>query len=118
MVTLNNHIHYIGKHNTGSMADDPDVAGKVPKKLKRKYDTPERAFGAVITELRLKQGLSSATVAHQVGCNPGYMSEMEHGKRNPTFKVLKAIADVHKIKLSVIMARAERKHENCKKKKS
>lgn len=93
------------------------MAGKVPKKLKRECDTPERALGAVITELRLKQGLSSAHVAHQVGCNSGYMSEMEHGKRNPTFKVLKAIADVHKIKLSLIIARAERKHERCPKKK-
>jgi hypothetical protein len=45
------------------------------------------------------------------------MSEMEHGKRNPTFKVLKAIADVHKTRLSVIMARAERLHERCHKKR-
>jgi len=100
------------------MADDPSVAGKVPKKLKRECDTPERAFGAVITELRLRQGLSSAHVAHKVGCNPGYMIEVERGKRNPTFKLLKATADLHKIKLSVLIARAERKHENCKKKRS
>ena len=46
------------------------------------------------------------------------MNEMENGKRNPTFKLLKAIADFHKIKLSLIIARAERKHENCAKKKS
>jgi transcriptional regulator with XRE-family HTH domain len=99
------------------MADDQGVAGKVPKELKRKCDTPERAFGAVITVLRLKRSLSSGYVAHKVGCSPGYMSEMEHGKRNPTFKVLKAIADLHKTKLSVIIARAERKYENCSKKK-
>jgi ribosome-binding protein aMBF1 (putative translation factor) len=100
---------------TTRIADDLSVAGKVPKKLKRECDTPERAFGAVITELRLKQGLSSGHAAHQVGCNPGYMCEMETGKRNPTFKVLKALADLHKVKLSVIIAQAERKHENCKK---
>ena len=100
------------------MADDPCVAGKVPKKLKRDCDTPERAFGAVITELRLKQGLSSAHVAHKVGCNPGYMIEVEHGTENPTFKLLKAIADVHKVKLSLILARAERLHESCHKKKA
>jgi ribosome-binding protein aMBF1 (putative translation factor) len=114
MVTLNNHSHYNGKDNLGSMADDPSVAGKVPKKLRRKCDTPERALGAVITALRLKRGLSSGYIAHRVGCNPGYMSEMEHGKRNPTFKILKAIADVHKTKLSLILARAERLYENCR----
>lgn len=94
------------------------MAGKVPKTLKRKCDTPERAFGAAITELRLQKGLSSEFIAQRVGCNRGYMNEMENGKRNPTFKLLKAIADFHKIKLSLIIARAERKHENCPKKKS
>jgi ribosome-binding protein aMBF1 (putative translation factor) len=117
MVTPNDHIHYIEKHVLGSMADDPSVAGKVPKKLRRKCDTPERALGAVITALRLKRGLSSGYIAHRVGCASGYMNEMEHGKRNPTFKVLKAIADVHKTKLSLIIARAERLHENYKKRK-
>ena len=98
------------------MAHDQGVAGKVPKELKRKCDTPERALGAVITALRLRQGLSLGDVADKVGCNPGYMSEMEHGKRNPTLNVLQAIADVHKTKLSVIIARAERLHASCKKK--
>jgi transcriptional regulator with XRE-family HTH domain len=99
------------------MADDQGVAGRVPKKLRRGCDTPERAFGAVITALRLKRGLSSGYVAHKVGCNPGYMNEVENGKRNPAFKLLKAIADIHKTKLSLIIARAERLHENCQKKK-
>jgi transcriptional regulator with XRE-family HTH domain len=98
------------------MADDPGVAGKVPKTLERKCDTPERAFGAVITELRLKQGLSSGYVAHRVGCTYGYMNEVEQGKRNPAFKLLKAIADFHKIRLSLIIARAERLYENCSRK--
>jgi transcriptional regulator with XRE-family HTH domain len=102
----------------GAIADDPSVAGKVPKKLKRDCDTPERALGAVITELRLKQDLNTADVAATVDCNLGYLNEIEHGTRNPCFKLLKAIADLHKIKLSVLIARAERKHENCKKKKS
>jgi ribosome-binding protein aMBF1 (putative translation factor) len=101
----------------GSITHDPGVAGKVPKKLERECDTPERAFGAVITELRLKNSFSSDYVAHKVGCTVGYLNEMEHGKRNPTFKVLKAIADVHKVKLSQLFARAERKRENCLKKK-
>jgi transcriptional regulator with XRE-family HTH domain len=105
-------------HDDASNADDPCVAGKVPKILKRKCDTPERAFGAAITDLRLRQGLSSELVAQKVGCNRGYMNEMENGKRNPTFKVLKAIADLHEIRLSVLFARAERKYENCPKKKN
>jgi hypothetical protein len=32
--------------------------------------------------------------------------------------LLKAIADLHQIKLSQLLARAERKHANCPKKKN
>ncbi len=93
------------------------MAGKLPKMLKRGCDTPQRAFGAVITELRLKRGWTYHAVAHKVGCTPGYMNEMEHGKRNPSFSLIKAIADLHKLKLSQLIARAERKHANCSRKK-
>jgi hypothetical protein len=44
------------------------------------------------------------------------MNEVEQGKRNPAFKLLKAIADFHKIRLSLIIARAERLYENCSRK--
>ncbi len=40
------------------------------------------------------------------------MNAIEQGAQNPTFALLKAIADVHKTKLSVIMFRAERRHES------
>jgi transcriptional regulator with XRE-family HTH domain len=91
------------------------VAGKVPKKLNRDCDTPAEALGAVITELRLEKQLSYHHVSSELECDPSYMNGIEHGTHNPTFEILKAIADFHKVKLSLIIARAERKHENCKK---
>jgi hypothetical protein len=45
------------------------------------------------------------------------MLRLEHGTKNPSFNLLKAIADFHKLKLSQLIARAERKHESCAKKK-
>jgi transcriptional regulator with XRE-family HTH domain len=96
------------------MADDAGV-GRPIKPLERNCDTPVEALGAVITDLRVERGWSSLYVAERVGCNDSYMLRIEHGTENPTFAVLKAIADTHKIKLSLIIARAERKHENCKK---
>lgn len=99
------------------MADDPNVAGKVSDKLERECDTPERALGAVITRLRTRRGWGYEHVAHRVGCSPGYMNDIEHGKRNPTFRVLQAIADLHGLKLSRLLALGERKHERCFKKK-
>lgn len=79
--------------------------------LKRETDTREAALGAVITELRVKKGLGYEEVAHKVGCNPGYMSDIERGKKNPTMKIVQAIADVHGIKLSKLIAMAEKKYE-------
>jgi transcriptional regulator with XRE-family HTH domain len=79
--------------------------------LKRKAETREQAIGAVITELRVKKGLTGQDVAHKVGCNEGHMYEIERGQQNPTYRVLQAIADLHDIKLSKVLALAEKKYE-------
>jgi transcriptional regulator with XRE-family HTH domain len=79
--------------------------------LKRKAETREQAIGTVITELRVKKGLTGQDVAHKVGCDEGHMYEIERGQQNPTYKVLQAIADVHEIKLSKLFAMAEKKYE-------
>jgi transcriptional regulator with XRE-family HTH domain len=85
--------------------------GRPVAPLKRKTDTREAAFGAVITELRVKRGLGYEEIAHKVGCNPGYMSDIERGRKNPSMKIIQAIADVHNIKLSKLIAMAEKKYE-------
>jgi transcriptional regulator with XRE-family HTH domain len=85
--------------------------GRPVAPLKRKTDTREAALGAVITELRVKKKLGYEDIAHKVGCNPSYMSDIERGNQNPTIKVVQAIADVHSIKLSKMFAMAERKYE-------
>ena len=82
--------------------------------LKRKTDTREAAFGAVITELRVKRGLGYEEIAHKVGCNPGYMSDIERGRKNPSMKIIQAIADVHHVKLSKLFALAEKKYERSR----
>jgi transcriptional regulator with XRE-family HTH domain len=81
---------------------------------KRKNDTPEQALGAVITELRMKKGLSYQDVAEKVGCNDAYLHRVETGKTNPSFKLLKAIADFHQIRLSKMLWMAEEKYKRAK----
>ena len=82
----------------------------VSGKLTRKADTTGAALGAAITELRVKKGWGYEDVAHRVGCSPSYMNGIEHGKQNPTLKVLQAIADVHGIKMSKLFSLAEKKY--------
>lgn len=91
------------------MADDPDVARPVSSNLKRKCDTPEQALGAVLTDLRTKRGWGYHYVSQKVGCNAAYLNGIEHGKHNPSLKLLLAIADLHGVKLSQIIASAEKK---------
>jgi len=79
--------------------------------LKRKAETRQQAIGAVITELRVKRGLSGQDVAEKVGVNESHMYEIEAGKQNPTYKVLQAIADLNRIKLSSLFQLAEKKYE-------
>jgi len=88
--------------------------GRPVAPLKRKTDTREAAFGAVITELRVKRGLGYEEIAHKVGCNPGYMSDIERGRKNPSMKIIQAIADVHHVKLSKLFALAEKKYERSR----
>lgn len=78
--------------------------------MARKTDTTDEALGAVITELRVKKGWGYEDVAHKVGCSPSYINGIEHGKQNPTLRVIQAIADVHGLKLSRLFALAERKY--------
>ncbi|HEY1525598.1 MAG TPA: helix-turn-helix transcriptional regulator [Candidatus Angelobacter sp.] len=78
--------------------------------LKRKAETREQAIGAVITELRVKKGMTGQDVAEKVGCNDGHMYEIERGQQNPTYRFLQAIADLHGIKLSKLFALAEKKY--------
>jgi len=84
------------------------------KPLKRKKDTREAAFGAVITDLRVEKGWGYEEVAHKVGCNPSYMSDVERGHQNPSMKLIQAIADLHKIRLPKLIWMAEEKYTGPK----
>lgn len=86
--------------------------------ITRKADTREQALGAVITELRLKKGLTGQDVAAKVGVHDGHMYEIEGGKQNPTYRVLQAIADLHKIRLSKLLWMAEEKYRRHRRPKS
>lgn len=68
----------------------------------------------MITELRMKKGISYQDVAEKVGCNDAYLHRVETGKTNPSFGLLKAIADFHRIRLSKMLWMAEEKYKKGK----
>jgi len=115
IVTAGHTLDYKPDKQFHSIIDDPDV-GRPITSLERECDTPERALGAVITQLRVKREWSYQHVAHRVGCDESYMNGMEHGKRNPSFRVLQAIAHLHGLELSRLLALGEQKYKRCLKK--
>lgn len=65
------------------MSGEQLTASKAPS------DLGERLFQA-----RRKAGLTSHKVAASAGISPGYYSEIEHGKKTPSARVLKQLAKV------------------------
>ncbi len=59
----------------------------------------------------MKKRLTGQDVAEKVGINEAHMNEIENGKQNPTFRVLQAIADFHKIPLWRLIQAADRKYQ-------
>jgi DNA-binding XRE family transcriptional regulator len=55
--------------------------------------------------------MTGQDVAEKVGINDGHMYEIENGKQNPTFRVLQAIADLHRVRLSKVLWLAEEKYK-------
>lgn len=50
--------------------------------------------------LRRKRGLTQVELAEMLGIDRSYLSEIETGKKDPSLRVLKAIADGFKLSLS------------------
>lgn len=112
MVTAQIILDYKQDNTIQSIIDDPEV-GRPITPLARECDTPERALGAVITQLRVKRKWSYQHVAHKVGCDESYMNGMEHGKKNPSFRMLQAIAHLHGLELSKMLALGEGRYKRC-----
>lgn len=55
-------------------------------------DDPQPALGAVIRELRTKQGVTQEDLAHEAGIRVGTVSLIERGKSNPAWGTVKRIA--------------------------
>ena len=62
--------------------------------------TIEKQLGMRIRFLRKQRNLSIEDLALEAGVNKNYLSDLERGMRNPSFKVLSKIATALKISIS------------------
>ncbi len=71
--------------------------------------TLSHAFGIVIKEHRLKAGLSQEAFAARAKVHPTYVGLVERGKRRPVLESAHRLANGLGIKLSILIAEAERR---------
>jgi transcriptional regulator with XRE-family HTH domain len=70
--------------------------------------TPDQGqLGRTIRKLRRGRGVTIEALAEASGLHPTYLSGIERGRRNPTLKVLTAIAAALDIKTSELIRLAE-----------
>lgn len=76
-------------HHIGLGHDDQEVSTDIRILLGRR-----------VRELRLKKGWTQVELAELLGVDRSYLSEIENGKKDPSFRVLKTIADGFGLSLS------------------
>jgi transcriptional regulator with XRE-family HTH domain len=60
-------------------------------------------LGNRVRALRRKRGLKQVELAEMLGLDRSYLSEIENGKKDPSLRVLKAIADGFAMTLSALV---------------
>lgn len=55
-------------------------------------DELHRNFGLALRELRLKAALSQEALAESSGLSRNYVSELEHGLKSPSLRVIAALS--------------------------
>lgn len=81
---------------------------------RRLADTIEKALGAIVTELRIKKGVSQAALADKLGYSISYISKLERGHMNPTLRTLFDLADSLGIKPDVLVKKMKRSFDKAR----
>jgi len=84
------------------------MARPISDKLERHTSTPEEAFGAVITRLRVKRKWSQQYVSEKSGYSLKYVTLVERGKQNPSLRMIRALAQVFGLPPGTLLTRSER----------
>ena len=66
-----------------------------------------KLLGLAVRELRTRKGLSQEELARASGLHPTYISGIERGLRNPTWKSLGRVCDALGVRLSELATLAE-----------
>lgn len=84
------------------------MAKPVGADRKRRASTPNQVFGRAVTEKRVSQRLSQASLAAALGYSNYYVGRMERGLANITCDVMFAVSSYFKMSIGEFWIFAER----------
>lgn len=75
----------------------------VDSEFKKEWDDiqPEIEILKALSDARLKSGITQKELAKKCGISQGDISKIEHGKKNPSIKLLQRIADGMNMRLEI-----------------
>jgi transcriptional regulator with XRE-family HTH domain len=76
----------------------PGVAAKAP---------PTEALGLAVRELRKRRAMSQEDLARASGLHPTYISGIERGLRNPTWRSIGRVCEALQVRVSELAALSE-----------
>lgn len=83
------------------------MAKPVGADKKRKATTPNQVFGRAVTEKRVSQNLSQASLAAALGYSNYYLGRLERGHANITCDVMFAVSSYFKMSIGQFWTFAE-----------
>ena len=76
--------------------------------MARRLEEPDKALGLAIQRLRNERDLKSREVAERADVNPTHYSRLENGRVNPSWAMVRRVAEALGLPVSELAARAER----------
>jgi len=74
---------------------------------KKERQNELETLGETISRLRKIRGISLEKLAYEMDISKGNLSDIEHGKKNPTYTTLKKIAEGLELPLSKLLIEIE-----------
>jgi transcriptional regulator with XRE-family HTH domain len=76
--------------------------------MARRLEEPDKALGLAIQQLRNERDLKSREVAKRADVNPTHYSRLENARVNPSWAMVRRVAEALDLPVSELAARAER----------
>ena len=66
------------------------------------------ALGVELTRLRVGKDWTQQKISEMLGYDVSYIRQLEKGSKSPTLRTLSHFAEIHSLRVSVLIGRAER----------